>query len=445
MSTDTSKWTNRLDESTGKWHSYYFNTETRAYDVPASHTPETRSNTSRKDTTMTTTGSAGQRIEPLDVDKRVEAPEWVYRARDDEFEARSNIHGLHHAGHLTDHAAERADTLMTSITGDDRPHTLRWAEATSDPNYLRAWGKLMATGEHDVARLSDRERAAVERVDTMRGIVLGTGAGDYPVPLSVEPAVVPDLDGAHTALLDAVNTIRTTDTEARVSSSASNTAEWLAQATEGTDQAPTLAETTIRTHKATSTIPYSVEIGEDASELADRLGQLIRESITELLARAVLVGTGTGEPTGLVTALDGTSSEVAPGGTTLADDDIRALSGALPGGHRVNGRWLATSTDISNVDALETSGGQRAFAELGNGRLLGLPVTPVDDAADGNLIVGDIARAYTLVQRLGTTVEKVQHLPGANQRPSGQRALWAYARIGGNLVAPNAVRMLQIP
>jgi HK97 family phage major capsid protein len=63
-------------------------------------------------------------------------------------------------------------------------------------------------------------------------------------------------------------------------------------------------------------------------------------------------------------------------------------------------------------------------------------------AADYISIYGDIAKAYTIADRVGTTIEFVPHLFGANARPTGQRGWFMYRRVGGNLVNASAARLL---
>jgi hypothetical protein len=65
------------------------------------------------------------------------------------------------------------------------------------------------------------------------------------------------------------------------------------------------------------------------------------------------------------------------------------------------------------------------------------------DAAQNNyiLVYGDL-KQYYCVDRVGATIELVPHLFGANRRPTGQRGLLLWFRTGGDLVNPDAVRVL---
>jgi HK97 family phage major capsid protein len=66
--------------------------------------------------------------------------------------------------------------------------------------------------------------------------------------------------------------------------------------------------------------------------------------------------------------------------------------------------------------------------------------------ATGNeiAVAGDIAACYRIHDRLGTTVERVQHLFGANRRPTGERGWFARKRVGAGVVNANAARVLQV-
>jgi HK97 family phage major capsid protein len=59
-------------------------------------------------------------------------------------------------------------------------------------------------------------------------------------------------------------------------------------------------------------------------------------------------------------------------------------------------------------------------------------------------IVGNIREAFTIVDRVGMSVELIPHLVGANHRPIGQRGLFAYWRVGSAAVNPGAARYLEV-
>ena len=78
------------------------------------------------------------------------------------------------------------------------------------------------------------------------------------------------------------------------------------------------------------------------------------------------------------------------------------------------------------------------WTTLGNDvpiNLLGKPAYEAE-AMDGAIATGDDYVlvygdfSYVIADRIGTTVEFIPHLFGANQRPTGQRGWYAYFRAG---------------
>ena len=65
-------------------------------------------------------------------------------------------------------------------------------------------------------------------------------------------------------------------------------------------------------------------------------------------------------------------------------------------------------------------------------------------AAQKVAVYRDFASGYTLVDRVGMSVEVVQHVLGASRRPVGARGLYAYGRSGGTVTNPAALRWLEI-
>ena len=61
------------------------------------------------------------------------------------------------------------------------------------------------------------------------------------------------------------------------------------------------------------------------------------------------------------------------------------------------------------------------------------------------LLYGDFAAGMVIVDRVGSTLEVVPHLFGANRLPSGQRGALLWFRTGSDVVIPNAFRLLSIP
>ena len=59
-------------------------------------------------------------------------------------------------------------------------------------------------------------------------------------------------------------------------------------------------------------------------------------------------------------------------------------------------------------------------------------------------ILADWQTAFIVVDRVGMRIELVPHLVGTNRRPTGQRGLFAYWRVGSGVLAANAARYLEV-
>ncbi|MDO3403428.1 phage major capsid protein [Mycolicibacterium neoaurum] len=69
-----------------------------------------------------------------------------------------------------------------------------------------------------------------------------------------------------------------------------------------------------------------------------------------------------------------------------------------------------------------------------------------DAAATANnylLLYGDFNN-FVIADRVGSTLELVPHLVGANRRPTGQRGALLWFRTGSNVVVPQAFRLLNV-
>ena len=182
--------------------------------------------------------------------------------------------------------------------------------------------------------------------------------------------------------------------------------------------------------------------------------RLLDAGYNDLVAKQSMTGA---TPVGIFTAIDATAaSEVAV--TTdgaLGAVDILKVWNALPERYRQRATWVMhTSADNEIRKASASASG--AFytvnlAEGGIGTLLGRPVVLSDYApeftgttgAANILVVGDFSN-YVIAQRAGMTVELVSHLfDVTNNRPTGQRGWFAYARHGFDSVNDNAFRLLQ--
>ncbi|MGW1546616.1 phage major capsid protein [Streptomyces sp. NPDC002346] len=350
-------------------------------------------------------------------------------------------------------ANDRVRSAATDIVerwddGDGR--IARLVLAASSPEYLRAWSKVAAGKGH---MISQEEQRAMERA-----MSLTDANGGYLVPFQLDPTVIITANGSRNQIRQAArNVVATGDVWNGVSSGAVSWS-WDAEATEVSDDSTTFSQPTIPIHKAAGFVPISIEALEDEANVTTEVARLLAFGRDVLEANAFTVGTGTGQPTGIVTALTGGSSVVAPKtAETFAAADIYNVDSALPARYRAGASWLANRGIYNLVRQFDTAGGAQMWERIGADvppQLLGRPALEAEDmdgvldptvtAVNPIIVYGDFEN-FVIADRIGMTVEFIPHLVGANRRPTGQRGWYAHYRVGSDSVNDAAFRMLSIP
>lgn len=319
--------------------------------------------------------------------------------------------------------------------------------ASSSPDYLRAFGKLIRSAGN-AAVLDQTEAGAYARA-----MSLTDAAGGFLIPFQLDPSVILTAAGSRNPIRRIARVVNATGDVWSGISSAGVTGSWDAEAAEVSDDAPTFAQPTIPVYKGAVFVPISIEAQQDETNVAGELGRMIAFEKDRMESVAFTTGTGTGEPTGIVTALTGTGSEVAAAtADTFAIADIYALDSGLPTRYAENASWLMHRAVANLVRRFDTNGGAALWETLGNNvpsQLLGRPayyneaMRNTVTALQANMlaIFGDFNN-YVIADRVGTTVEYIPHLFGANRRPTGQRGWYAYFRVGADSVNDAGFRML---
>lgn len=346
--------------------------------------------------------------------------------------------------------------------GDEQSEPLaRWALATADPEYLRAFAKLMVDPTTAHVRMTDTEAAAFRRVgEVQRAMSLTDNAGGYMVPFALDPAILLTNNGTQDPMRDIARVVTITSDVWHGVSSAGTTASWDAEAETVSDDSFTLAQPTVTPHRLTAFIPFSIEAGQDALNFAAEMQRVIADSFEIAEGTGFWTGAGdsSNQPYGVITALDAnTNVEVAvTTNDTFSIADVYKLHEALPSRFRRNATWAADVQVINKIRRFGegTTGSNSAFwADLGSGQpplLLGRPIVEASSmetfdatGTENILVFGDFSR-YVIADRVGTTIELIPHLfDVTNNRPTGQRGFWAMKRTGGDVVTDEAFRLLQ--
>lgn len=343
-------------------------------------------------------------------------------------------------------AKEHVERLMQADHVD--PNVLaRHMLVTGSATYSRAFGKALQS-----APLSPEES---------RALSLAAAGGGYAVPYTLDPTIIPTSNLSVNPFRAIARVEQITGDTWQGVSSAGVTAAYAAEATEASDNAPTLAQPSISTEKAQAFIPFSIEVGMDWNGLQAEMAGLLQDAKDDLEATAFATGTGTNEPQGVL--VGATTVVTASGTASFAVADLYALENALGPRFRSRSSFLTNRAQVNRIRAFATAAGPVALTEnlqtgtqtqdgARNARLpvdvLGYPSYELSSMASvlttGSLIaiLGDF-RYYVIIDRIGLTVELLPHLVGTNRRPTGQRGLYSYWRNSAGVISPNAFRVLK--
>lgn len=351
----------------------------------------------------------------------------------------------------SDDIRQAAATIIERF--DDNKSTLaRMCLATSSPAYMRAWSKLARNHQH---ALTAEEVRAVEAV---RAMSLTDNAGGYLVPFQLDPTVIITSAGVRNDIRSVARTVVATGDTWNGVSSTHVSWSWDAEAAEVSDDSTTFAQPSIPNYKAAGFVPISIEALEDEQNVTAEVGRLLMGGKADLEATAFITGSGSGQPTGIITALTGTSSVVtATTDDTFAIGDVYKLQGSLAARYRPNASWLANNLIYNLIRQFDTAGGAGLWERIGGDRptqLLGRPALEAE-AMDGTITTSGAVANYALLfgdfenfvitDRVGMSVEFIPHLfATGNNRPSGQRGWYAYYRTGSDSVNDGAFKLLNV-
>lgn len=360
--------------------------------------------------------------------------------------------------HLTTYQRNRLDNVMRRSDGDtDGELIAAFLVATTNPHYRSAFQKA-ASGLAPV--FSPEEARAVRDVNQLkRAMSVGTpAAGGYAVPVIIDPTIILTAQGSDNPILRRARIETITVDKWKGLSSAGVTWKFGAEASASNDNAPTIAQPEVDTHRADGFIPFSIEVGQDWPGFAERMSEMLGSGYDELLAEKLTTGTGSDIPVGILSRLAAqTSPDVSTGVASagvIAPSDIYDLWARLPQRHRRRGSvaWMSSTKTQNAVRQLGTLDPNFTvdMSEEGIGRLFGHEYDQNDyfaDFASGTgiqnwMVVGNW-QGYLVAQRAGMNIEFIPQLfDTTNNRPTGQRGWFAWARVGADVVDPTAFQLL---
>ena len=308
---------------------------------------------------------------------------------------------------------------------------------TENPVYKRAFSKHLAQ-----APLTSEEARALST------------ATNYAVPAFVDPTVVLTSAGQINPVREIARVITITGNTWTGVASTGISAAFAAESTEVADNSPSLTQPTANVEKAQAFIQYPIEVGEDWGALEAEMARLFADGKDSLENSKFLSGLGHGsnEPEGLLVGATGTVQTASS--SVVAVADLYSLREALSPRWRARASWVGNLAIMDKIRQLDTSGGASLWVQLRFGDpadLIGRPIyewsamsSSITTGGASVLTFGDF-NEFTIVDRVGMNVEVVPHVfATANNRPSGNRGLYAYWRNTSDVRTSTAFKTLVV-
>jgi HK97 family phage major capsid protein len=293
---------------------------------------------------------------------------------------------------------------------------------------------------------------------------LSLGSTGIPIPYQLDPTVIPTSNSVVNPWRALCRTEQIVVNEWRGVTSGAVTAQYRAEGTETTDNTPTMAQPVVAAVRADAFIPFSIESGQDWSQLQTEMARLIADGKDDLESNKFFSGGGTNEPFGLNSMSAGTDV-AATGAGAFVIADLYKLEEAVAPRFRPRSAIVGNRFVFNKARQFDTAGGSGVwFRNTGlqqgltpqspgpgntGAELIGYPayessqMLAVLTTGSRILLMGDF-RYYLIVDRVGMSIELIPHLFGAaNRYPTGQRGLFAMWRNGGKPLSEAAFKFLK--
>jgi HK97 family phage major capsid protein len=351
----------------------------------------------------------------------------------EQFSHRSDFYALE-----TD-AANEVTRKLTKLGDKFGTAFARQLLTTGAPEYLKAFESYL----NDPTGYSGRAAMSLTAAN-----------GGYMVPFTLDPTIILTNNGSANPYRDNATIKTTTTNDWNGVTSAGVSAEWTAEGIEAADASPTVGQLKITPQKADAYLFGSYEVLSD-SDFASQLPGLLADAKDRLEETAFAVGTGTLQPWGAITRGTPVAAAAGTAATGPTAASVYTLMGSLPA------RWRGPSArnvflaNLATINALRnvpkfTGSTQSIVDDSGPyPTLLGKPLL------ESTSVTGTFANAakvlayldmkqYYIVDRVGMSVVYDSLVLGANRRPTGQGAWYAFWRTGADLSTAAADRVLTL-
>lgn len=281
--------------------------------------------------------------------------------------------------------------------------------------------------------------------------------GGYAVQTEVAKQLIDALKdyGAMRRVASSISTSNGADLSYPTSDGTSETGEWVAQNVAAASADPTFGTVPLNTFKAGSkTITIPLELLQDANiDVVALIQQRIRDRIGRIANVGFTTGSGTGQPKGFVTAASvgktGTTGQTL---TIIYDDLVDIVDSLDPAYQNDQCKFMFSQTLRRTIRKIKDTAGRPIWTpsyDAGMSAktpdlLMGFPVEINNDMAvpaanAKSLGFGDFSK-YMIRDAMQVTLFRFEDSAFLSK---GQVGFLAWARMGGNLLDTNAVKLYQ--
>ncbi len=357
-------------------------------------------------------------------------------------------------------APNQLDALDKIVRAENRTEMTRRIIVTENPAYKSAFHKL-TTDPNGVARLDAAEQEALRAYNQYEQNIArtqdeATTHGGFALPVFIDPSVILTDQELENPFLQISSVVDVNTNTWKGVSAAGVAWSFDAEYAEVSDDSITLAQPSVSVNMARGFIPFSIEVGQDWPGFQAEMAGLLANGYDDLLLSAFSTGSGTNQPTGILTTLVLQTTTETTVGTdgAFSDPDLYKVHKALGQKYRRRGSWMMSVGVMNKIR-------QFGAANVYHATTVTLPAGAIDMLFDrpvyenayfpdftgttgaANILVwGDFSN-YKIARRQGMQVELIpQMFHTSNNLPSGSRGWFAYARIGGKIVNNSAFQVL---
>lgn len=285
--------------------------------------------------------------------------------------------------------------------------------------------------------------------NTMRGDLINAAAitdkldstGSYPAPEEFKGKFDKALakDNVFRKLATVVNTTSGDGTIHAVAST--GTAEWVPTGIAIPESADTITQFPVHSYKLASRVRLNNSfVLDNAFDIENYLLNAFARRFSRAEETAFLNGTGTDEPTGL---LSSGGAEVGVTAASITYDDVVKLYFSLKPEYRANAVFLMHDDTAMALRTLKDSAGNPIW-NAQNDTIFGKPVIttpsmPTAAAGAKPIAFGDISH-YWVIEHQPLAIKRLNEMYAVQ----GQIGFSAYERLDGKLIVPEAVKVLKM-